>query len=78
MVKRKDAFAPFSLGPNSCVGKQLALMELRTVVAHLVAALDAKFAPEEDGSRLLTNSKDLFTISLSDLEVIFTPTVAVS
>lgn len=78
MVKRKDAFAPFSLGPNSCVGKQLALMELRTVVAYLVTAFDVKFAPGEDGTRLLNDSKDFFTISTSDLEVIFTRRYVVS
>ena len=63
------------LGPYSCVGKQLALMELRTVVALLVSQFDISFAPGEDGTRLLTDSKDYFTISISDLYLVFTPRV---
>lgn len=61
------------LGPYSCVGKQLALMELRTVVALLVYQFDVKFAPGEDGSRLIDDSKDYFTITISDLDLVFSP-----
>lgn len=33
-VKHKDAFAPFSMGPFGCIGKNLALMELRTLTTR--------------------------------------------
>ena len=66
-------YSDFKSGPWSCVGKQLALIELRTVVALLVTELDVKFATGEDGSALLNESKDYFTISLSHLNLIFSP-----
>ncbi|KAJ5226531.1 hypothetical protein N7468_007756 [Penicillium chermesinum] len=73
LVKNKKAFAPFSTGPFSCVGKQLALMELRMVVALLVSKFSVQFAPGEDGKRLLDNSKDFFTISIAELNLVFSP-----
>lgn len=72
LIKNKGAYAPFSIGPFSCVGKQLALMELRSVVAELVTQFDVEFAPGEDGSALLNESADFFTVSLSDLQLVFT------
>jgi tryprostatin B 6-hydroxylase len=60
-------------GPYSCVGKQLALMELRTVIALLVTHFDVNFAPGENGDRLINDSKDFFTITISDLDLVFTP-----
>jgi len=62
----------FKTGPYSCIGKQLALMELRTVVAMLVTRFDVHFAPGEDGSALLENVQDVFTVCLNDLDLVFT------
>ncbi|KAF9269322.1 high nitrogen upregulated cytochrome P450 monooxygenase 2 [Marasmius fiardii PR-910] len=39
----RDAFIPFSVGPMNCVGKQLALLELRCVIATLVQRFDMDF-----------------------------------
>ena len=72
-VKHKDAFAPFSIGPFGCIGKNLALMELRTLTAKLVMTYDMKFAPGEDGHRILKETKDHFTVDLGDLDLVFTP-----
>ena len=44
-MKQKEAFAPFSAGPFGCIGKNLALMELRTLTTRLVFAYDMKLAP---------------------------------
>lgn len=66
-----------ALGPYSCVGKQLALMELRSVIALVVSQFDVRFADGEDGHRLLHESKDYFTITISDLDLVFTPRIAV-
>ncbi|KAA8568678.1 hypothetical protein EYC84_007681 [Monilinia fructicola] len=49
----RSVFAPFSGGPYSCVGKQLALMELRAVVARVVTRFDVRFAAGERGTKLL-------------------------
>lgn len=73
MVKNSRAFAPFSLGPYGCIGKGLALMELRTIVTLLVTQFDVEFAPGEDGRAFIEESKDVFTIALADLNLRFTP-----
>ena len=62
---------PFSLGPFNCVGKNLALAELRTLTAKLVLEFDVCFAPGEDGTRLLTKTQDHFTLDLGDLDLCF-------
>jgi len=59
-------------GPYGCVGKQLALMELRNVIARIVTEFDVRFAPREDGTALLEKSTDTFTIALAPLMLIFT------
>ncbi|KAL4803988.1 cytochrome P450 [Aspergillus unguis] len=72
LVRNKAAFAPFSLGSFSCVGKQVALMELRMTTALLVSQMDIRFAPGENGQRLLNESKDFFTMSIAGLDLVFT------
>lgn len=47
-------------------------MELRSVVAELVTHFEVEFAPGEDGTALLEDSKDFFTVSLADLRLVFT------
>ncbi|KAK4622300.1 Cytochrome P450 monooxygenase [Fulvia fulva] len=72
-IKHKDAFAPFSMGPYGCIGKNLAFMELRTLTTRLIQTFDIKLAPNEDGFRLLNKTKDHFTVDLGDVEIVFTP-----
>lgn len=71
MIKHKDAFAPFSMGPFGCIGKSLAYMELRTVTARLVTKFDLSLAPGEDGKRLLYSTRDHFTVDPGHVEVVF-------
>ena len=71
MVKNKDAWAPFSSGPMGCIGKSLALMELRTVTARLVNRFDVSLAPGEDGQRLMYKTKDHFTTDPGSLDLVF-------
>lgn len=70
MIKNKDAFAPFSIGPMGCIGKNLAMMELRLLTAQLVTTFDVSFAPGEDGSRLLEKTMDHFTLGMGQLDLI--------
>jgi len=72
MILNKDAFFPFSLGRYGCIGKQLAYNELRNVISRLVLEFDVAFAKGEDGSRLLYETKDQFTLGLGGLNVVFT------
>ncbi|OQE20932.1 hypothetical protein PENFLA_c015G00636 [Penicillium flavigenum] len=45
LVKDKNATAPFSLGPMNCVGKQLAMVNIRVTVARIVMHYNLSFAP---------------------------------
>ncbi|KAG9229378.1 cytochrome P450 monooxygenase-like protein [Amylocarpus encephaloides] len=72
MVIEKNVFVPFSAGPMGCVGKQLGLMELRNVTARIVSQFDVKFAPGEDGTGLLEKSRDVFTLALASMMLMFT------
>ncbi|KIX93767.1 uncharacterized protein Z520_10391 [Fonsecaea multimorphosa CBS 102226] len=69
LVKNKDAFAPFSIGPYGCIGKNLAYMEIRLLTAQLITKFDVALAPDEDGTALL-NSVDHFTIGLKPIKMI--------
>lgn len=42
------AFFPFMIGPGTCVAKNLAMMEMRLVVAHILLNYDLEFAPGFD------------------------------
>jgi cytochrome P450 len=70
LLNRK-AFAPFATGPYGCVGKQLALSEIRAVVAKLVMGFEVRFAEGEDGRRILEDTRDYFVLGLGDLELVF-------
>ena len=72
LVADKRAFTPFSIGRFACVGKNLALAELRFVAALLVSKYDINFAPGEDGTRCWREMKDQFTAAPGKLELVFT------
>lgn len=52
------------------------MTELRTLSALLLLNYDVAFAEGEDGTRLLTESKDHFTMGLGKLDLVFTPVAA--
>ena len=61
-------------GPYSCIGRSLALMNIRTTIARLVMGFDIKFAPAEEvdqGKRFEKETKDHFTMGLAKLEICF-------
>jgi cytochrome P450 len=60
------------VGPYGCIGKQLALMELRYVVAQIVHRFDVSLAPGQSAEAFLEGTKDTFTLTLAPLNVIFT------
>jgi cytochrome P450 len=45
LVRAREAFAPFSVGPRGCVGKGLAYVELSVTLARLLVAFDLRVAP---------------------------------
>ncbi|CZR64603.1 related to pisatin demethylase cytochrome P450 [Phialocephala subalpina] len=72
LILNKGVFIPFASGAYSCIGKQLALMELRIVTARLVTGFDIAFAPGETGKGLLEETKDVFTMEVASLMLVFT------
>ncbi|KAJ9640574.1 hypothetical protein H2204_003202 [Knufia peltigerae] len=70
MIKSKEAYAPFSVGPYSCIGKQLALMELRDVIAQLTTKFNVEQAPGYKTSPE-QGMEDIFTVALGNLDLVF-------
>ncbi|KAI9699833.1 MAG: hypothetical protein M1820_007006 [Bogoriella megaspora] len=71
LIRDKRAFEPFSQGRYGCIGKQLALAELRLVVARLVSKYEIEFASGEDGTRVFAGIKDHFTAPPGNLNLVF-------
>lgn len=61
----------YFLGPYSCVGKQLALMELRRVLAEVFTRYDVSFAPGQTQAAFLESKKDAFTLVTGPLQLLF-------
>lgn len=58
-------------GRYSCIGKNLALQELRCVTALLASTYDVTFPPGEDGRGVEEDTRDQFTSSPGELKVSF-------
>jgi len=71
LTKNASVFTPFSTGPYSCVGKHLALMELRYVVAQIVYRFDVALAPGQSKDAFLDGKRDTFTLALGPLNMVF-------
>lgn len=78
MVKHKDAFLPFLAGSESCIGKNLAYMQLAVIISQIILQFDVAFAPDEDGSTLIEQSQDLGMMHPADLRLVFTRRVVPS
>ena len=66
-----DIYPRAFTGAYSCVGKSLALMELRYVIHRIVMDFNVAFAPGEDGRRVIEEAKDTFTLSPGELDLVF-------
>lgn len=73
IVVNTNAYIPFSIGPANCVGKPLALMQLRMVIGYFVQAFDVSFAEGYDKQRWETELRDYFITHRGSLPVILTP-----
>jgi len=76
MLRQEDCFNQKSvtdrlLGRYSCVGKHLALMEVRTVTAHIIRRYNVELAPGVNPKSFLDGKKDTFTLSLGPLPLVF-------
>lgn len=62
-----------STGRASCIGKQLALLELRTTVALLVTKFNITFPPANDKITIVDEVTDHFANTPGNLKLVFTP-----
>lgn len=57
---------------NGCIGRALAIIEMRDLITHWIQGFKSvKFAPGEDGTPLVTQTKDHFTVGVTPLRLIF-------
>jgi cytochrome P450 len=61
----------FSIGPYSCVGKQLGLMEIRRVTAEILSRYDVKFAKGQTEDAFMSGKQDTFTLVTAPLQLVF-------
>ncbi|KAK4448808.1 Tryprostatin B 6-hydroxylase [Podospora aff. communis PSN243] len=73
LVRDRSVFIPFNIGPYACVGKRLALLEIRRVVAEVLARYYISFAKEETRDMFLEAKEDTFTTVSGSLPLVFTP-----
>lgn len=71
MVKRKEAFQSFNSGPYGCIGRNLALMEIRLLTLQILDTFDVGFGEKEDGHALMTKTIEHFTMGLAPLRLRF-------
>ncbi|CCM00869.1 uncharacterized protein FIBRA_02915 [Fibroporia radiculosa] len=69
-VLNTSAYFPWSLGPANCVGKPVAQLEMRTVLANLIQAFDFEFADGYSYKAYDAKSLDYFITHKGPLPVI--------
>ncbi|MCJ1388704.1 hypothetical protein MMC18_001553 [Xylographa bjoerkii] len=72
MVRNQAAYFPFVAGTYACLGKNLALLELRAVAATVMSRYDVAFVPGDDGTAFLNGTKDAFATVPGELDLVFT------
>ncbi|KAJ7477012.1 cytochrome P450 [Mycena galericulata] len=75
-VCNEDAFIPFSTGPANCAGKNLAMLELRMVVAWVMQAFEMRFAEGYDTRSWEEELKDYFVMQKGGMPVALTSRTA--
>ena len=55
---------PFSYGPYSCIGKQVAFQEMRLVMTAILREFDAKLPDNFDADKFAKSSKAFFTLQI--------------
>ncbi|KAF8253206.1 cytochrome P450 [Wilcoxina mikolae CBS 423.85] len=72
-VKDIRAWVPFSYGPHACVGKHLALTEIRLTVARTVERFSIELGETYDDELFRKEWKSYVTVVLGDVPVRFKP-----
>lgn len=69
-VHYRQAFIPFGMGPQGCVGKPLAYRETRAVVTKMMQTYEMRFADGYDPERYLSELRDDVLWTKSELPVV--------
>lgn len=72
-IKDRRAFFPFGYGVHSCVGRQLALNEMRAVLASVVQKWDIVLGEKYDELEWKKGVRDHAVLQVGDLWVKFMP-----
>ncbi|KAH9888070.1 cytochrome P450 [Cubamyces lactineus] len=72
-VHNESAFLPFSHGPMNCVGKNLALLEIRAVVISVLQRFSLELRAGWDSERYEEGFKDYFVTTRPAVPVTLTP-----
>jgi cytochrome P450 len=71
LLLEKKAFIPFGYGVHSCVGKQLALNEMRLVIARVARDFDVEFGESYDDGKFLAEWMDYAVLKIGALPLKF-------
>lgn len=72
LVHNLNSFMPFSFGPSNCVGKTLAMKELRMVLCHLIQQVECRFAEGYDPDLYDEQIGDYFAFLVPSLPTVIT------
>nr|QKG86308.1 NotG [Aspergillus sp. FM242] len=74
LIKHRSAHAPFmtGTGPYSCIGKPLALMNIRTTIARLIMTFDIQFPKGVDATPFMEHAEDHFSLGIERMPIVFT------
>ncbi|CZT12527.1 related to pisatin demethylase cytochrome P450 [Rhynchosporium graminicola] len=79
LVLNRQAFIPFSTGMTNCPGKNLAMMELRDVVARTISEFDICLAEsvvrDFDMEIFMKGTRDCFMATVPNIDVVFSARV---
>lgn len=68
-----DAFIPFSSGPANCVGRPVAILAMRMVLAYLLQHFDMRLADGYDKAQWVEELRDYFAFQKGMLPVFLKP-----
>jgi Cytochrome P450 len=73
VVTNTAAFMPFSAGPRTCPGKNLAMAEIRVIVSYVVQRFDMQRAKGWDLNEWEKSLKDYFILTKGSLPIVLSP-----
>ncbi|TGZ85200.1 cytochrome P450 [Ascodesmis nigricans] len=72
LIKDRNAFIPFATGPYVCVGKNLALQEIRLALANIIRVYRVSLGPSFNNKVFWDEWKDRFVLRIGPSPLVFT------